>query len=50
MSGASDPGAEVADRPVLLQFDERFEGPVDVSTVFDGSFVDGLYDEDGELK
>ena len=35
---------------MLLRFDERFEGPVDLSTVFDGSFVDDLYDEDGELK
>ncbi len=35
---------------VLLRFDECFEGPVDLSTVFDGSFVDDLYDEHGKLK
>ena len=35
---------------VLLEFDEAFEGPVDVSTVFDGSFVDSIYNDDGTLK
>ncbi|MYA20192.1 MAG: hypothetical protein F4Z25_08035 [Chloroflexi bacterium] len=35
---------------VLLEFDPAFEGPVDVSTVFDGSFVDAIYNDDGTLK
>ncbi len=35
---------------VLLQFDDRFEGPVDVASVFEGSFVDELYDDDGTLR
>ena len=35
---------------VLLGFDPAFEGPVDVSTVFDGSFVDAIYNDDGTLK
>ena len=35
---------------LLLQYDEQFSGPVDVSTVFDPSFADALYDDDGELR
>jgi ABC-type nitrate/sulfonate/bicarbonate transport system substrate-binding protein len=35
---------------VLLEFDPAYEGPVDVSTAFDGSFVDGLYNDDGTLR
>ena len=35
---------------VLLEFDSAFDGPVDVATVFEGSFVDALYDDDGELR
>ena len=35
---------------VLLEFDPAFEGPVDVATVFEGSFVDALYGDDGELR
>lgn len=35
---------------VLLEFDPAFEGPVDVATVFDGSFVDEIYDDDGTLR
>ena len=35
---------------VLLEFDPAFEGPVDVSEVFDGSFVDAIYNDDGTLR
>lgn len=35
---------------VLLDFDPAFDGPVDVSTVFDGSFVDAIYNDDGSIK
>ena len=35
---------------VLLEFDSRYEGPVDVSEAFDPSFTDGLYNDDGTLK
>ena len=35
---------------VLLEFDPAFESPVDVSTVFDGSFVDAIYNDDGTIK
>ena len=35
---------------VLLEFDPSFEGPVDVSEVFDGSFVDAIYNDDGTLR
>ncbi len=35
---------------VLIGFDPAFDGPVDVSTVFDGSFVDAIYNDDGTLK
>ena len=35
---------------VLAEFDEQFEGPVDVGEVFDPSFADGLYDEAGRLR
>ena len=32
---------------VLLEFDPAFEGPVDVSTVFDGACVDAIDNDDG---
>ena len=35
---------------LLLQYDEQFSGPVDVSTVFDPSFADALYDDAGQLR
>ncbi len=35
---------------ILLRYDEQFSGPVDVSTVFDPSFADALYGDDGELR
>ena len=35
---------------VLTEFDEQFDGPIDVSTVFDPSFTDALYDDMGELR
>ena len=35
---------------VLLEFDPAFEGPVDVASVFDGSFVDAIYTDDGAIK
>ena len=35
---------------ILVRYDEQFSGPVDVSTVFDPSFADALYDDDGELR
>ena len=35
---------------ILLRYDEQFSGPVDVSTVFDPSFADPLYDDHGELR
>ena len=35
---------------VLLKFDPSFEGPIDVSEVFDGSFVDAIYNDDGTLR
>jgi ABC-type nitrate/sulfonate/bicarbonate transport system substrate-binding protein len=35
---------------VLLRFDDQYDGPVDVATVFDPSFTDALYDPDGALR
>lgn len=35
---------------VLLEFDPAFEGPVDVATVFEGTFVDSVYKNDGSLR
>ena len=35
---------------ILVRYDKQFSGPVDVSTVFDPSFADALYDVDGELR
>ena len=35
---------------VLLRYDEQFSGRVDVSSVFDPSFTDALYDDSGTLK
>ncbi len=35
---------------ILVRYDGQFSGPVDVSTVFDPSFADALYGDDGELR
>lgn len=35
---------------VLLAFDDRYEGPIDVAEAFDPSFADALYDEAGRLR
>ena len=35
---------------VLLDFDDQYDGPIDVADAFDASFADGLYDDGGELR
>ena len=48
--GRSTLGQWEALQEVLLRYDEQFNGPVDVTGVFDPSFADALYDEAGKLR
>ena len=35
---------------VLLEFDDQYDGPIEVASAFDRSFADGLYDDAGTLR